>query len=167
MFCSKGNNYLLSWQKQRVPYEHHNRNRTKQGSHASLLNLHFNQKEHPFHSLGAISSARREKTKQEWRMYITPKRWRRDMYFTPATSFSYSQGAIPGVGRKTTQQEWRMYITHESRRRECTSLKGKILFIPQARFWGPEEKNTTRVKDVHNTGRRRRDMYFTHREHPF
>jgi hypothetical protein len=136
-------------------------------SHTSLLNLHFTQKEHPFQALGAIQRARREKTKQGWRMYITPKWWRRDMYFTPGTSFSYSWGVIPRVGRKTTQQEWRMYITQESRRRERTSLKGNILFIPQAQFRGPKEKNTTRVKDVHKTGRRRRDMSFTHREHPF
>jgi hypothetical protein len=31
----------------------------------------------------------------------------------------------------------------------------------------PKEKNTTRVKDVHNTGRIRRDISFTHRDHPF
>jgi hypothetical protein len=61
-----------------------------------------------------------------------------------------------------------MYIiTREGEEETYTSFTRNNIFLPLARFRGPEEENTG-VKDVHNnTRRRRRDMYFSHREQPF
>jgi hypothetical protein len=61
-----------------------------------------------------------------------------------------------------------MYIiTREGEEETYTSFTRNNIFLPLARFRGPEEENTG-VKDVHNnTRRRRRDIYFSHREQPF